>query len=247
MAAKTRSALKTLIEGHTGRTKDALESTLCDDALKVALLEHSFKDAQSVPSDITITEDATSATIVTSNVINILTARIVEADGSRNAKLTLKGRSWWDARVINSEDNAKGWPAYGMRVESTIEFDRPVMAGLELRLRITTEQTFATDSTVCPIYVLDKFIEEFVTAGVFAEVEDWTSYRFWIAKAAGSDWLSDGKVGGSLLKAIQNDSVKDTAVDIKMEPAQMSPAKGGTSIENLITGHDDVGNTRWWS
>jgi hypothetical protein len=248
MAAKTRAEIKTLVEGHTGRTKDTLENTLCNDALKVALLEHNFRDAQSVPSDITITEDATSATIVTSDFINIVTARIVEASGTRNKELILKTRSWWDSHVINSEDNMKGWPAYGLRVASTIEFDRPAESGLELRLRLTTEQTFAADATVCPIYVLDKFVEEFVTAGVFAEIEDWGSYRFWIAKAAGTKWLEDGTVGGSLLKAIQTDSLGDTAQEIKSsDPLGSREGAGGVSVENLVTGHDDYGNTRWWN
>jgi hypothetical protein len=93
MAAKTRGEIRTLIESHTGHTKTSLENTAMNDALKVALVEHAFRDAQSEPSDIAITEDAVSVTLVTSDIIDIVTARIVEASGTRNKLLILKTRT----------------------------------------------------------------------------------------------------------------------------------------------------------
>lgn len=247
MAAKTLAAIKTLVEGNTGRAKDTLEGTAANDALKIALLEHPFRDAQSEPTDIAITEDAIYSTIATASVIDIITARIVEVSGSRNQILKLKTRNWWDEYVINPEDNNKGWPEFGLRVASTIVYDRPAESGLALRLRVTSEQAFATDATVCPIYVLDTFIVEYVTAQIFRSIEQWDSYQAWIASACGGSWLRDGKVGGSLLKAIQNDSMGDTALDIKIEPEGGSRSGGGVSVLNAITGHDDDGNTRWWN
>jgi len=247
MAAKTLTAIKTVVEGNTGRTKDTFETTAANEALKVALMEHPFRDAQSEPADITITEDATSATIVTTNVIDIVTARIVDASGSRNMILKLKTKAWWDTNIKNPEDNNKGWPVYGLRWGSTIVLDRPADSGLELRLRVTTEQSFATDATVCPIYVLDNFIVDYVTAQVFKSIEAWDSYQMWIASACGHRWLADGIVGGSLLKAIQNDSVGDAALDIKVEADETVGGSGGVSVLNEVVGHDDYGNTRWWT
>jgi len=246
MAAKTRSEIRALIESHTGHTKTDLENSAMDDALKVGLVEHPFRDAQSEPSDIVITEDSVSVTLVTSDIIDIVTARIVEADGTRNMLLKLKTRTWWDKNVINPEDNMKGWPEFGLRWGSTIKLDRPASAGIELRLRVTTEQTFASDSTVCPIYILDKFIEQYATAQVYAELENWDSYHRWLAMACGSNWLAQGKVGGSLKRAIETDGVGDTALDIAASGDASGVNKCGVSVKNLVTGHDDYGNTRWW-
>lgn len=245
MAAKTRGEILTLVHEHTGRTKAALEPAFCDDALKVALMKHSFRDAQSEPTDITITEDTTEVTIVTTDVINIITVRIVEADGSRNKILKLKTRNWWDEHVINPEDNMKGWPKYGLHWGSKIVFDRPPESGLKLRLRVTTAQIFTDDNTVCPIYVLDKFVEHYVTAQIFKSVRSWDSYAAWMRSALGPKWETSGDPGGELLAAINADSVLDTALDIRASEPFPTGA-GGVAVENVISGHDDLGNTRWW-
>ena len=88
--ARTRGEIKTLVESHTARTKEALENSLCDSALQLALLKHPFNDAISTPSDFTLTEDTWSVSISTASVSQIVTARIVEADGSRNTVLVIK-------------------------------------------------------------------------------------------------------------------------------------------------------------
>ena len=244
MAAKTQGAILALVHANTGRTAAVVEAAACNAALKVALMKHAFEDAQSEPTDIAITEDAVNTTIVTNDVISIVTARIVEASGSRNEILKLKTRTWWDAHVINPEDNMKGWPQVGLHWGAKIVFDRPAESGLELRLRVTTEQVFADDDTVCPIYVLDKFVEHYVTAEVFKSVRSWDSYKVWRISALGVKWESRGEPGGELLNAINADSVGDYALDIKAGEPQ--PSAGGVSVENLITGHSDYGNTRWW-
>lgn len=244
--ARTRAEIKTLVHSNTGRTKDTLESSLCDTALKTALLRHRFKDAQSIPSDFAITEGSTSIDISSiSNLLNVLTARIVEASGTRNKLLKLKTRSWWDLHIINSEDNQKGWPHFGMRVGTTIVIERPSSSGLELRLRITTDQTFSSDSTECPISVLDIFVEQYVTALVFKSLENDEMYMHWMASAMGVQYLVNGNVGGALSDAIAAD--EDPALDLKAEPVDMpSEYAAGISVRNLITGHEDYGNTRWW-
>jgi hypothetical protein len=243
--ARTRGEIKTLVEAHTGRTKDTLENSLCNTALKVALLRHPFKDAQSVPSDFTITEAATSVDISSiSGLRSIISARIVEASGSRNKRLVCKTRTYWDEYVINSEDNQKGWPQFGMRVGTTIELDRPSDSGLELRLRVTTEQTFTNDNTDCPIDVLDIFVEHYVTAHIFKSLENEEMYKQWILTALGMRYLIDGTVGGTLADAIASDSIGDMALDLKAEPHDAPSAhSAGVSVRNLVTGHDDYGNT----
>lgn len=245
--ARTRGEIKTLIEAHTGRTKDTLENSLCDSALKFAVMRHHFKDAQSQPSDISITEDAASVDISSiSGLMNIVTARIVEADGSRNKILPLKTRGWWDEKVINPEDNGKGWPAYGMRWGSTILLDRPADSGLELRLRVTTDQTFTDDTTECPISVLDLFVEHYATAHVFKNIKEWDAYGEWMKTAVGLRYLIDGTIGGELMNAVEADGVGDLAVEIKAEPHDAPMGGGGVSVENLIDGHGDYGHTRSW-
>jgi len=248
LSARTRGEIKALVRAHTGRTKEDLENSLCDTALKMALLRHHFKDAQSSPSDFVITEDATEVDVSSiSDLINVVTARIVEADGSRNRILKLKTRSWWDDHVVNAEDNQKGWPVYGIRWGSKILLDRPATSGIELRLRVTTTKTFSSDSTECPIAVLDVFIEHYVTAHVFKSLQDSDSYRDWAISALGAQYLISGKIGGELANAIEADSIGDTAMEIKAEPHDTpSTREDGVSVENLIEGHGDFGSTRWW-
>ena len=197
MAARTRGEIKALVESHTGHTKDDLENSLCDTALKIALLQHAFKDAQSSPSDIAITTEAITVDISSiSDLVNVVTARLVQADGTRNQILKFKTKTWWDEHVINAEDNQGGWPVYGSRWGSTILLDRPTEAGIELRLRITTIQSFTNDSTVCPIALLDIFIEQYVTAEVFSDLENHESAKHWMRKALGIQYEANGKVGG---------------------------------------------------
>ena len=247
MSARTRAQIKTLVEEHTGRSKAALENSLCDSALRTALLRHPFKDAQSEPSDITITEDLYSVDISdVSGLLNIVTARIVEADGDRNRPLILKPRTWWDKNVVNPEDNPKGWPEYGLRWGSTITLDRPADSGLELRLRVTTEQAFASDATVCPIAVLDIFVEHYVTAYCFKSLRDSQGFYDWITSALGRRYFIDGTIGGELANAIEADCSGDTALEIVSEPPGVRSNSFGVSVQNLITGHDDYGNTRRW-
>jgi len=249
MSARTRAQIKALVEAHTGRTKDTLESSLCDSALREALLLHHFKDAQSEPSDIAIVEDATSVSIAgVTGLINIVTARIVEADGSSNRDLILRTRLWWDSHVINPEDNAKGWPQYALRFGTSLYLDRPSESGLEVRLRCTTEQAFAADSTVCPIAVLDIFVEHYVTAGIYESLTHYDSARYWRQKAFGVQYEINGTIGGSLAAAVKADTLGDTALETRAEPPDtMTVHADGVSIQNLITDHEDYGNTRWWS
>ncbi len=246
--ARTRAEIKTLVESHTGHTKDTLENSLCDTALKVALMQHAFKDAQSSPSDITITTDAVSVDIsAISDLVNIVTARLVQADGTKNQILKFKTKTWWDEFVVNAEDNQGGWPTYGSRWGDAILLDRPAEAGIELRLRVTTIQTFTNDATVCPIALLDVFVEQFVTAGVFADLENWESSKFWNQEALGMQYKMNGKVGGQLANAINTDTIGDTALDLASKGPGYN-AQGGVAIKNLNVGHEDYGNTRtWWS
>ena len=247
MAARNRGAIKTLVEAHTGHTKDSLENSLCDTALKIALMQHAFKDAQSSPSDIAITTEATEVDISSvTDLVNVITVRIVQASGTRNEKLTFKTRTWWDENVINAEDNQGGWPKFGMRWGSTILLDRPAESGLELRLRVTTIQSFTDDNTICPIALLDVFVEQYVTAGVYASLENWESSKFWERKALGVQYEINGKVGGQLANSINTDTIGDTALDMRSSgPVLLRP--DGIAIRNLVSGHDDYGNTRtWW-
>jgi len=245
--ARTRGEIKTLVESHTGRAKDALENSLCNTALNVAIQRHSFKDAR-YTGTIAITEDGINVdlSLGVTDMINIVTARILETDGTRNKKLILKTRPWWDEFVINASDNQKGWPEYGMRVGLLLYLDRPAESGLTLKVIYTCEHTFSTDNTICPIASLDIFVEHYVTAMVFQDLENDEMYRNWIASAMGVRYLIDGTIGGALADAIAAD--EDPAVDLKAEPYDRpSEHAAGVSVRNLVTGHEDYGNTRWWS
>lgn len=244
MAARDRDAIEALVELNTGRSdKDTLMHSLCNTALKLAVMKHPFKDATSIPDDFDIEENETSVDISdTADIIQIVTARIVEEDGSRNERLWLKNRQWWDEHVINPEDNPKGWPGNGMRVGGSIILDRPAIDNLELRLRVSTVPTFASGDTTCPIALLDVFIEHYVTAYVFHSIGSNSAFYFWKSEALGPDY-DRGRIGGSLLAAINSDTF-EAAEELRMGRAT-TPHRG-IAIENAITGHERYGETDVW-
>jgi len=184
--ARTRAQIKTLVISHTGKSdKDTLESSLCDSALKHACLKHTFEDSRSTPTDVTITEDANSCALP-SGTREIITVRIVNTVTDASALLTLKPQPWWDKFIITPEDNMKGWPIYGLRFGTNLILDRPAEANLSARFRVSIIPTFASDSTECPIDILDLFVEYYVTAHVFLSLEDKENFIFWLNQAKGA-------------------------------------------------------------
>lgn len=243
---RTRTQIKTAVDNNTGRgtEKATLIETLCDEALKVAVTAHPFRDSRSLNADISITEDDIEVDISSiSNLVHIVTARIVEADGASNRPLPLKDEIYWARRVINAEDNLKGWPSVGMRRGTTLQLNRPSESGLELRLVVSTEQTFASDATSCPIAILDTFVVQYVTAFVFLSIGETEQFAYWKHMALGWKW-DEGIVGGSLKHAVDTDSA-DIAEESTMEGPAV-PGKIGISVQNLNTDHDDYGATRTW-
>lgn len=248
--ALTRAQIKTKIGYNTGRgaEKAAAIETLCDEALKVAVNAHPFRMAQSELIDIPITEDATSVSLsdtLTSTLVNIITARIVDATGSTNTKLVMKTRSWWDENVINSEDNQKGRPEFGCREGTSVLLDRPAESNLELRIVVSQEQIFDSDSTMCPIGILDVFVVQYVTAMIFLSIENMGQFVVWKNLALGSRW-DEGIVGGSLGRAIETDKF-DTSEEFQFERSDAGAFTGtGVSILNQAGDHSDYGGTRRW-
>lgn len=211
--ARTRSESSALVILNTGRSdKTTLINSLHDSALKVAVTHHPFSDACHTCDDLTITEDATSVSIASveessvalGSVLDVITARIVEADGSNNSSLSIKSRQWWDKNIINPEDNLKGWPVYGLKFGSSIILDRPAQSGLELRLRVSVVPTYAADSTECPIEILDVFVEQYVTTMVYFSLGMMDKYWQWKNMTLGRGY-DQGVVGGTLLNCILND------------------------------------------
>jgi hypothetical protein len=246
--AKTRTQIKTTVDNNTGRgtEKATLIETLCDEGLKVALLEHPFRDARSTHADVSITEDATTVDIsAITSLVDILTVRVVEASGVQNKPLLMRDDVWWSTHVINAEDRLKGWPEFGLKDGTSILIDRPADDNLELRLRVTTEQTFANDAAECPIGVLDTFIGQYATAYVFLSIEDLDKYNYWKRIALGWKW-DDGVVGGSLKHAIDNDK-RSAAEETSFEPPILAPRVQGISVQNLISGHDNYGGYDWYT
>ena len=69
---------------------------------------HPFQDITSIPSDVAITTAATTVDIsATSNILQIVTARLVETSGERNTRLWLKHRQWWDEHIIEPDDQQR--------------------------------------------------------------------------------------------------------------------------------------------
>ena len=253
--AKTRLQIKTIVEANTGRStsKDSLINSLCDEALKIAIQEHNFRDAQSEQTTIALTEDSVSVDIsAITNLVNLVTATIVDS-GSRSAPLILKTRTWWDKNVVNAEDNQKGWPVYGMRYKETLKFDRPVNSDLSVILVASQNQSFSDNQTECPIEILDTFVSQYVTAFVFLSVEQDNAYSKWKRICLGSNW-DEGRVGGTLLHAINTDKI-DLGEEMNAQRESVGGGVDGISVlnglqyrtpEGVLTNHSQHGNVIGW-
>lgn len=245
--AKTRAQIKSSIDHNTGRadSKASLIEDLCNESLKVAIGKHPFRDAQSSPTILDIGEGTTSVNMsAITNLVHVVTARIIQDSGTQYLPLVLRDRAWWDRNVVNAADNTKGWPKYGLRWESTILLDRPAESDLQLQLIVSQDQTFANDTIECPVKILDTFVVQYVTAFVFLSIQNMQSYAYWKNIALGFKWDS-GIVGGTLGHAIATDRY-DISEEMRAEPPGAPGKLAGTSIRNLITGHDNYGDTITW-
>jgi hypothetical protein len=246
--ALTRAQIKTAVDSNTGRgtEKASLIETLCDEALKLALSRHPFRDAQTRLDAVAITEDATSvdfSAVLTGTLIHIVTARICETAGTTNWLLHMKGPSWWDQNVVEASDNLKGQPRFGLRYGNTVLFERPCESNLSLKLVVTQEKRFTNDATVCSVALLDTFVVQYVTAFVFKSVEQDDKFAVWHALALGPQW-ANGTIGGTLRHAIDTDKF-DLSEEMIVEPPSAAGVSG-ISVMNLDSAHDDYGATRSW-
>lgn len=251
--ARTRDEISALVVLNTARPdKTTLIESLCDTALKLAMTKHNFSDAMKICDDVTITEDATEvdisgllqATVSIGTLLDIVTARIVQADGTQNKILSIKNRQWWDREVVNPEDNQKGWPDYGLKFGTNMLLSRPAESNLELRLRVATVPTFAAGSTECPIEVLDIFVEQYVTAMVFLSISMQEKYVSWYIMALGRRF-DVGETGGTLLAAIERDKRESAEDKLVRRPGSIKNA-GGLSITNKTSGMDTTDETHTW-
>ncbi len=252
--ARTRLQTQTDVILNTGRSDKATYiDRQCDNALKIACTKHTFNDSLHLADDLTLTESATSvslsslteSSVALGTTLDIITARIVQANGTMNRILTLKNRQWWDREVINPEDNGQGWPIYGMKFGSNMVFNRPLDDGLELRLRVQTIPTYAGDSTECPIEVLDTFVEMFVTAMTFLSLGMIDQYVSWYIMALGRDYDKKSIPGGALLAAINKD--RTLAGESKnMGRGSDRLRENGVSVLNDTVGEPNYSNYATW-
>ncbi len=124
-------------------------------------------------------------------------------------------------------------------------FDRPVQSGLTLRIRESTAKVFSDDDTVCPVACLDLFVKEYATAEVFLSIENNESYWAWRRRALGPKF-DEGKVGGSLLRAINSDKY-GLGEDVRVEePNAFGRTQTGMSVLNQIIGHSRYDEIDSW-
>jgi len=212
--ARTRSEIEAIVALHTGKNdQSTLMHSLCNNALRYAQMKHTWHESKVLSSDEPITEDSLSMDIPTtdldSNTITvkeILSVRLIHSSADQSGYLSLRNHMWWDSKVLEPADNLKGWPKNGLHYGSKLYFDRPVQADLTARFRVVKELTFTEDSTVCPVPNLELYIEQYVTAYVFLNLELTESFDFWLTLAEGSiSQRGRGLIGGSLGDAILAD------------------------------------------
>jgi len=149
------------------------------------------------------------------------------AGGSKNSFLKMKNRQWWDRNIVNPEDNQKGWPDFGLHSGTIISLDRPLNDDLTLRLRVSDIPTYSGDDVETPISGLDIFVEQYVTAMVYLSLGMTDKYLPWYMLALGRDY-DRGKVGGSLLHAINKD--KFSASDSRNVDGGRKYSSKGTTV-----------------
>jgi hypothetical protein len=212
--ARTRLEIQELVILNTARTdKISLIQKLCDTALKIAISRHPFQDA-SIEATFPIIEDTVSVDISANTWVNMRTTRIIDSDVEKSMQLVLKSNIWFDKNFPYPLDNMKGWPVYATKISGAILLDRPVEANKTLYIRGAVEQVFASDSTECPIELLDIFVEEYVTAKLLMSYHEYEKAVNWMTQAI-----------SSLTLAISNDT------DI----AQESQAERGGRIRQTPT------------
>ena len=219
--ARTRLEIQELVILNTQRTdKLTLIQKLCDSSLKIAISKHSFQDS-SVEAIFPITEDTATVDISAQTWVNIRTLRIVNSSTvEQSNKLNLKSNIWFDKNYPFPLDNMKGWPVYGSKLSGSIIFDRPVEENLSLYIRGSVEQTFASDSTVCPIELLDIFVEEYVTSKLLMSYHEYEKAQQWMGQAI-----------SSLKLAIENDTM--IAQESIAERGTPNPSSGSIVTNGL--------------
>lgn len=216
--ARTRLEIQELVILNTQRTdKIPLIQSLENSALKIAISKHPFQDA-SVEAIFPITEDATSVDISAQTWVNIRTLRIVDSSTvEKSQRLILKSNIWFDKNYPYPGDNMLGWPTFGSKLSGTIIFDRPVSENLSLYVRGSIETVFASDSTPCPVELLDIFVEEYVTAKLLMSYHEYEKGREWMTQAI-----------ASLNLAIENDTMI-------AQTSQMERGTPNPSNDSIVT------------
>jgi len=219
--ARTRLEIQELVILNTQRTdKTDLIQKLCDSSLKIAMSKYSFQDG-SVEASFPITADTATVDISAQTWVNIRTLRLVDVTSvEKSNRLVLKSNIWFDKNYPYPLDNMKGWPVYGSKLSGSIIFDRPVEENLSLYIRGSVEQVFASDSTLCPIELLDIFVEEYVTSKLLMSYHEYDKAREWMGQAI-----------SSLNLAIENDTM--IAQETQAERGTPNPSNGSIVTNGL--------------
>ena len=241
--ARTRSDIRTLVEGNTGKTtKTTLINSSFETGLKKAALVHDFADIREIVSPDTTFVVGTMFIPLPQNTRTILSIRLFNSSNTQSSYLKLKNSTWWDKFITEPAANSQGWPEFGLRHRNQILFNRPSQA-LVARFRVTKIPSFdSDDNKECPVDVLDLFLEAYATAMLFLSIEDKDNYIFWITEALGSKGDRDENVpGGLLLQAIEADKrhpAEDVEARTMRRPGTVPPVFATTG---------DLGALSWFS
>lgn len=240
--ARTRSDIRTLVEGNTGKTTKTTEiNTYLETGLKKAALVHDFIDIREIVSPDTDIVIGTMQMPVPQNTRTILSIRLFNPGNTQSSYLKLKNSTWWDKFITEPASNSQGWPMYGLRHRSQILFDRPSQT-LTARFRITRIPSFNDeDDKECPIEVLDLFLETYATAMLFLHLEDKDNFIFWITEALGNKGDRDTNIpGGLLLQAISADK-RHPAIDVEARTMKVPGL-----VPPVLSTDGDLGDLSWY-
>ncbi len=252
--ARTRGEIITLVKSHTGWTdrtdKDTLLDSLCDSALKYAVMEHPFRDLTTLTSgetEITTANTTVDLSGFSPAVFKIVSARLLRVTNTTdNGRfLPLRNRKYWDKNIIDPTTNINGIPAQALRVGTTLYLDRPIESDWKLRLRYSTLNTYTSDSTETPSELLDLFVEYKVTADLFFDLEDMEKFAIWNRRAIGNNPEFPGGELGRAIRADDREEAKETIVTRPWE-LRIYPLFGLTTNDLDYEAGDPHNQIRSW-
>lgn len=171
-----------------GRTdKNSLIIELINSALKDAVLEHDFEAAESTEDKIT-TANVDYVSLPTGFLSATSVCGIQPSTGTPTLvwPMFVKDRKWWNLNVVDGSGNVAVRPTVCLIDEgsSRLYFAAPSDDAYRIRIRFRKFPTVSAVTDINPYSILDNWIPEEVSAGVWLTLENVDMFKLYDARAS---------------------------------------------------------------